>query len=190
MPRHVIPVFLAVLLSGCGGGGGDDGETDTARGEGAAPICAYIHGGGTTALVISGCATCSVTDASAAIDGDPDTFASINFPDGVRGTMALRGIAQQGVVYPSGSAAGVLISAQGTGSRLATSDFVLRTYLDGVPTGSSISVSPNGFTGANNSSRHRIQFESLAPFDAVELSYTSGGGLGTEALRIHEFCSD
>jgi hypothetical protein len=173
------------MLCACSGGNGYENGSGSVS-----AVCSYIYGGGTTTLVTSGCATCTVTDEAAAIDGNPETFATITYPVGVQGTMALRATAQNGVVYPSGSAAGVLLSRASSGQSLANNDFDLRTYLNGTLAGSTVKVAPSGLSGPNSSGRYRVDFAAPAQFDAVELGYSNGASVGAVSIRVHEFCNN
>jgi hypothetical protein len=186
-----VMVGLSLLAAGCGGGGGGGGDEDPA-----APVpsaaCSYINGGGTTTMLTTGCASCTVVDAAKAIDGDLDTYAQITWPAASgSGAMALRAIAQDGVIYPAGSMAGALISTH-SGQVVAESAPDARTYQGDAPASADCCATTNvvGGGGYTNRQYQRITVQSQTDFDAVEVSYARGGSDAEGVLRVYEFCSD
>ena len=178
----VVP--LVALLGACNDGDSNGDEASSAT------LCSYITGGGTTTQLTATCATCQLLDAANAIDGDPDTYATITLPAGASGSVALRATAQDGVVYPAGNDAGVILSFSASGDTFVNNGNELRTYLDGAPAGTKSGAEVTGCCGGGSSRPQRVSFTAPAMFDAVEAGYTVGTNTTAKELRIHEFCGD
>lgn len=178
-------VFLATsALSACGGGGGDGGNKDIAQG------CSPIAGGGTSTStsVSPACSGCNVSDAAQAIDGNSATFATLNMPANSAGSVTLRATAQDGVVFPAGSLAGMLHSiSYGTSVGLAIS---VVTYAAGVQQEQFNFNSGSGSSTQDSSNPGRVSYTTTRQYDAVELNFTRAGGPGVVEARVHAFCSN
>lgn len=204
LARLLIAAGLPLWVAACGGGGGDDRadgpeEPDDPYNPVPPPApppapasCSFIAGGSTAIdISVAGCASCDVSNLAAAIDGDPTTFATISFPPGTGGVVALRATAQEGIAYPALSDPGAILSTSGSGETVINRDFSFTTYLQGVPTGSSQDFGVDVGTGGGSSTPQRYGFSALppGPFDAVELNVSFVAGLGEHAIHVHEFCS-
>jgi hypothetical protein len=162
-------VGLAATLCGCPGDG--DGS---AR-------CDSITGGGSAVS-----STGPASDAAAAADGSLNSYGALMLTAASQ-SGTLRATAQDGVVFPAGSRAGVFASYLNQGSNAT----LIRTYLDGVLVetsvpGSTIFEPTEGGTPAHVYSG----LVTSAPFDAVEFAETDNGSNGTAEYRVYEICSD
>lgn len=177
----VVAVAAAAIgvLAACGGGDSDGGA-----------LCDYITGGGTTVSggPSPGCATCSASDLSNAIDGNARSVAVLQMPSGASGSLILRATAQDGVVFPAGSNAGAAFQLNfgASTSTVAT----LTTYMDGVMQESEQAGAINGVGSTTNDSIFVRSFRTSLSFDAVEYQFSRSGGTGEVDLRMAEFCSD
>ena len=192
--RTAFLMFLGVAvstgLSACGSGptsvsgGSGNGASSAATGAG----CVSISGGDT---LVSSSATpgSSVSDEELAIDSDFGTYATmiVAYP----GSATSRATTQPGVIFPSGSTAGVLGFPAGDESSHA---LTIRTYLNGLP--QETAVLPG--TPANDGPNF-YGFKTLLQFDAVEVEYRvlSAELIGLNGtvriwgwMGIYEFCSD
>lgn len=179
---RVLGLAAAMALTACGGG--DGGGDDLLMG------CAPITGGGTSTqqTITPGCAGCGVNAPGNAIDGSGSSFANLQMPGGSAGTVALRAVAQSGVVFPAGTVTGFVHSiSYGTSSALAIS---LRTYLMGVQQESFNFNSGAGSSDMDPSQPGRVSFGTQMQFDAVELDFTRTGGTGAVNARVHTFCAN
>lgn len=180
--RRLIGLTAVLALSACGGG--DSGGGDLLMG------CSPITGGGTSTQqsISPGCAGCAVSSSSNAIDGSGSSFANLQMPGGSAGTVSLRAVAQDGVVFPSGTLAGMVHSiSYGTSSALAIS---LRTYLMGAQQESFNFNSGAGSSDMDPSQPGRVSYRTQMQFDAVELDFTRTGGTGEVNARVHAFCAN
>jgi hypothetical protein len=173
----LLPAVLlaAPLLGACGSGGGSGGG-------GGNVACDSITGG--DSMVTSTGPAANVGDAA---DGNLYSYGALQLTTAEQ-SGSIRATAQDGVVFPAGSRAGVFTSYLNQGTSNATT---LRTYLNGVPveTASPLAWSfepAYGGTGAE----FYLSFETTQPFNAVEFAETDNGANGTAQYRIYEICSD
>lgn len=182
-PSRFLALTTALALSACGGGGGGD-SGNLLMG------CSPITGGGTSTQqsVSPGCAGCGVNAPASAIDGSGVSFANLQMPAGAAGTVTLRAVAQNGVVFPAGTLAGMVHSiSYGTSSALAIS---VRTYAMGVQQESFNFNSGAGSSDMDPAQPGRVSFSTQTQFDAVELDFTRTGGTGEVNARVHAFCAN
>ncbi|MBR9813915.1 hypothetical protein GYB61_08700 [bacterium] len=175
-------VTAGALMSACGGG--SDGGGDLLRG------CAPISGGGTSTAqtVTPGCVGCSVASPNAAIDGNGGSFANLQMPANSGGSVALRAVSQNGVVFPSGTVTGFVHSiSYGDSAALVIS---LNTYLMGALQEQFNFNSGSGSSTMDPGNPGRASFGTQMQFDAVELNFTRSGGTGEVNARVHEFCAN
>ncbi len=167
---------LALILAGCSGSSDGSGH------------CNAITGGATQVDAPGSCTGCTATNPHLAIDGNTVSAATLVIETAGSGTMHLRAIAQDGVVYPAGTRLSVFAESVFDGE--ATSHTVeLRTYLDGVATGDSRQLTGiNGARGAGLA-RDRYFLETNFPFDAAELAHTQSTSTGDITYQIYEFCT-
>lgn len=171
------------LLAGCGSSGGGGGGNLLSG-------CAAITGGGTrTAETIGAtCAGCDVTNSGQAIDGNGASFATLVMPDTASGTVALRAIAQDGVVFAAGSRVGMVHSiSYGTSTGLA---IVVRTFLDGMQQEQFNFSTGSGSSDQAPSEPGRASYTTVMQYDAVELDFTRAAGSGPVNARVHAFCAN
>lgn len=178
-------VAAAFALAGCGGGSGGSGFDEGRFGS----SCPILSGGGTSveSSVSPSCVDCSVNSPANAIDGNGDTFATLAMPANSAGSVAVRGIAQDGVVFAAGSDLGMVHSiayGQSTGLLIA-----LNTYLDGIQQESFTFNSGAGSSDQSPSSPGTATFSSSMQFDAVELNFTRASGTGEVTARLHLLCA-
>jgi hypothetical protein len=171
--RYLPALLAAGALSACGSGGGEGGGS---------AVCDSITGGGST--VTSTGPAFSVADAA---DGSLYSHGELRLTTASQ-SGSIRATAQDGVVFPAGSVAGVFSTYMNQGTSNAT---LIRTYLEGVQveTASPLAVifePTEGGTGAE----FFVGFETSQPFDAVEFSETDNGANGTAEYRVYEICSD
>jgi hypothetical protein len=175
--RLTLTVFSMIVLAGC------DNDTDSAE-------CDSIRGGDSQVST-----TGPVTDAQAAVDGNLNSFAPMNLGQTVdeqpaADAASIRATAQEGIVYPAGSRAGVFVTMNNPGP----SDIALvRTYLDDqlvetASPGNTISEPAQRGTDA----QRYFGLTTSAPFDAVEFSAstTPEEGAAPPDYRVYEICSD
>ena len=175
--------ITCLALAACGGGGGSDSDS-LLRG------CSPIAGGATqvTSSVSPTCAGCSVSTPQQVADGNGATFATLAMPGGAAGTVTLRSTAQNGVVFSSGSLAGMVHSiSYGTSAGLVIE---LVTFMGGTEQERFNFNSGAGSAEQDPSAPGRASFATSAQYDAVELSFTRASGSGTVEARVHEFCSN
>ena len=107
--------------------------------------------------------------------------------------MAIRAIAQSGVVFPASNRAGVILRKLNPTSACAVRTLRVNTYLSGALQ-DSFAVDPAVANPAPDPEGHpklTIGFETSAPFDAVELiSNTNGCPNMAEGTQVFEFCSN
>lgn len=173
---RLLPAITAFALSACGGGGSDDGAT-----------CNSINGPG--AQVTSSCLGCTISNPDNAADGDLDSAASAAaIAPASNVSVTIRATAQNGVVYPAGSIAGVFYTPHG--NVCDNCAITINTYMNG--------VLQDTRSGTNNSSGHGSKaayftgMETLLPFNAVEIVDSgAAGSLESNALLdVYEICSD
>jgi len=185
MLAGAVALGFVVVLSACVGS-----SNETGQGEGLLQGCRSISGGTTRAssTTSAGCTGCGVTDSTRAIDGDGASYATLNMPANAAGTVTLRTTAQPGIVFASGSLAGMVHSiSYGTSIGLSVK---LNTYLSG-----SLQEQFNFSSGSGDSSQSperpgRVSYTTTKQYDAVELSFARTAGTGVVAARVHEFCSN
>jgi hypothetical protein len=110
-------------------------------------------------------------------------------PANAGGTVTLRATAQPGVVFPSGSLAGMVHSiAYGASTGLS---ITLATYAGGVQQ-EQFNFNSSGVGSSTQSPDEpgRVSYTTSAQYDAIELSFTRLSGSGVVAARVHEFCSN
>lgn len=167
---------LTLLLAGCSGSSDGSGN------------CNAITGGATQVDAPGSCTGCTATNPHLAIDGNTVSAATLVIETAGSGTMHLRAIAQDGVVYAAGTRLSVFAESVFDGE--ATSHTVeLRTYLDGVATGDSRQLT--GINGVRGGGLARDQYflETTAAFDAAELAHTQSTSTGDITYQIYEFCT-
>lgn len=151
--------------------------------------CGYLTGIGATLSVTDGCPLCAVENEAAALDGNPATYATLVWPAGASGSLALR--ATTTTVFPGNAPAGAIISSTAESSEIATTGPSINLYLDGMPVSNPANVGGlNGVGGAGNSSPQRRTVTDGVEYDAVEIEYVRGTSAGETQIRIHEFCAD
>lgn len=167
---------LALILAGCSGSSDGSGH------------CNAITGGATQVDAPGSCTGCTATNPHLAIDGNTVSAATLVIETAGSGTMHLRAIAQDGVVYAAGTRLSVFAESVFDGE--ATSHTVeLRTYLDGVATGDSRQLT--GINGVRGGGLARDQYflETTSAFDAAELAHTQSTSTGDITYQIYEFCT-
>lgn len=175
---------VVLLLAACSGSGGGGSNDNLLHG------CQPISGGGTqtSSTASPTCTDCGVDSEAQAIDGDGGTYATLQMPANAGGTVTLRATAQDGIVYPSGSLAGMVHSiAYGTSTGLS---ITLVTYLDGTQ---QEQFNFNNGVGSSNQQPDqpgRASWTTTSEYDAVELNFTRVAGSGEVMARVHEFCSN
>lgn len=178
MKRRFCYYTAAVLLASCNGGGGDGSS-----GSGSGCVGSFAGSAQVTSST-AGCPLCTISSPSSAIDGNPDSAASIQLPAG-GGAVSLRATAQGGVVFPQGNYAGALMarpsSAQAAGS------WTFNTYLGGVLQESGGGESNLGGGTAVGDKNYR-QFKTTKQFDAVEISINMQSADATP-WQVYEFCA-
>ena len=104
--------------------------------------------------------------------------------------ISSRATAQDGVVYPIGGSAGVLVRREREGL-VANESSTITLYLEGVPVQTSNVDSIN--TVSNGTRRdeqiRRFSITATAIYDAVEFTHNRTGGLGVTKVFVHEFCA-
>jgi hypothetical protein len=134
------------------------------------------------------CVGCEVRNASRAIDGDGASFATLFMPAAASGTVALRALAQPGIVFPAGSRAGMLHSISYGDSTVVL--ITLATSLGGEPQEEETFNFGSGASEQDPSRPATASFPTSAPYDAVELRFSRVGGPGEVNARVHAFCSN
>ena len=182
----LLALAASTVVLACGGGGKSDEE------RAAAISCQAVTGGGTRVSVSNTCTNCSTSAEGAAIDGDSSSAARLVMNTAASGSIAIRVTAQDGVVYPAGTLAGLILQAQTDGSHTGQ-NFTVSTYLDGAATGDTAQVAPSNGVGSGSATNFGPQKGStgtLLPFDAIEFAYTQTGGTDSITLSVYEFCTD
>jgi len=179
--------FTIVAAAGCGGG---DDHTINPGPPGA---CEFLTGSASTKVTADdGCINCSIAGAEHAIDGDlyvsADVTATYNAPNcGLLNCepqkgIAIRAIAQPGIVFPSGKHAGAWLTLPpGSWS------FSVRTYLSGSRQEESALVNSNSDNQENDS---LVAYQATKPFDAVEIFVIKGSAGSDQTMQVQEICSD
>jgi hypothetical protein len=192
--RQVI-LAAALVLSAC---------DNASLNEQQVAACVTIHGGGTQVVADPQvfCAGCSASASDNAIDGDKDTSSSLLFdPDGT-GTITLRLQAQDGVVFPAGAQAGVVVAIPEGSSKPYVGIYV-DTYLDGVrqdrlyggPDFAAGTQTSNGMLGTGcygrcDPSRRLVTGSAPSAFDAIEVGFARDESGIEQDIRVYEFCSN
>lgn len=175
--RRCLLAPVSLLLGACSGGGSGGNQR----------LCEYITGGMTTVQSMVGCASCTYSNLPEAIDGNQDSAATIDIGIGGGGVAAIRAIAQDGITYPAGSQAGVVLAYHFNNS---TSPVLLvSTYLDGAQ---QEQFQFGGISGVGGGSKPRslYLFRTTLAFDATEFSFSRGTSNEAADFQIYEFCSD
>lgn len=159
---------LALTLSACGGGGGGSGS--------AFRNCVSISGGNTSQSTESQCTGCSLINVNRALDGNFGSFATLNREVGSAGVLSMTVTAQDGVVFPAGNNAGLVIT-----SGIKDGNMTVRTYSNGV-------LGQTGATTITTGDRTLVYVETLTAFDAVE--FELAGDTVEQDANIFEFCSN
>jgi hypothetical protein len=177
--RTAVILCTGALVSACGGGGSDGGG-DLLQG------CLPIGGGGSTFNSV--CNGCSVNDGAAAMDRDGATYATLVMGANSPGSGSFRVTAQNGVIFPAGSLAGMVHSISYGPSTLMF--IALRTYLAGALQEDFTFNNGSGSSSQDPSKPGRVSYTTSLQYNAIELSVTRTGGSGTVEARVHEFCSN
>ena len=172
--RRALIVATSMALAACGGGSGSGGTAA------ASPGCTTISGGGTTTSFDSDtCLNCSASNRDQAVDGNLDTFGTLTIPAGSAGSPSLRANAQDGIVFPAGNVAAVVLSAGPANSRIH-----VLTFLDGVPQDNGVGRS----TATTRDGIVTVAIETTQAFNSVEFQFDADAGV-QESAMIREFCS-
>lgn len=200
-------LFVGSVMAACGGQAGlntvkVDEMALSARADGG--LCVSIGGGGasTTAMPCPG--ACSIDSPENAVDGSFSTAAGLSMPadpsgSGQSGGFLFSGAAQEGVVFPAGTVAGVVL---GGVSPSNSGDLIqINTYLGQQPAGGQIvSLSgdiqgngdffcePSGATCEFSGDDAFVGMASQSDFDRIEIGIIHVGA-GTEPLQVYEFCT-
>ena len=138
--------------------------------------CARSLSGGDTRVEAS-CTGCTISDPELAIDGDPDTAATVDF---VAGELVISGIAQDGVIFPQGNPMGVLISVP----THVAGHFSIQSYRDGESNGETY----NTINGIGSGPEHGFyRGRAAAAFDQVEFSLSLGS---PASVKIFAICAE
>jgi hypothetical protein len=181
--RQAAASVAMLTLSACGGGGGNGGGGDTLP----EINCEAISGGTAQAIAVENCSACGVSNAGAAIDNDLDTFAVLHMRAEATGTIGLRAVAQDGIVYPAGTPAAVVYGlSRNNGGSFNTAE-TISTYLDGVLQNTG-TVSIAGVDGGDRPLGRRAT-GTTKDFDAIEYTYAQTGGTTEVEIHVHEFCT-
>jgi hypothetical protein len=167
---RLLLVSVAATLSACSGGGDDS----------ASAACTLLTGGGTTVAFTPSpsCVNCTAQNLSAAIDGSLSSGATITVPSGVSGTAGVTATAQNGIIFPSGSVAGSVVSfPTGQGNM-----FGLITYLDGVRQEVLL-------TSSSGTSPIYVSGDTTLPFDAIEITLNRTTPAVDAQVDVLGFCS-
>jgi hypothetical protein len=209
-PRLAAGLLVATLAAGCAdpdspNGGGSAGFAGAP--EQCAPGNAFEPLRAPRALVETGisgvCATCSVFDAEAAVDDDPMSFATLNVPLSVAGTVFLS-VFDSARTHPPGSRVAVFVAGEEDAIPLTVGlnqQIRITTFLGGeeqettdpsasqegqVPIVLSLLDTPTVLAPANPGPR-AVGGQFTEEFDEVRVDF--GGGLQVlNALRLFEVC--
>jgi hypothetical protein len=188
--KLVVPA-LAALLSACGGATTDStqtGEKQTITVQ--YPECTRTISGPTaraSSQVDRLCVNCSVTDEDYAVDGNPDTYATMEVTEVPGGSGAsIRGTDTR-AVFPAGTLAGVDIEV--TEEQAVAPALFVRTYLDGALQ-DEYAVQSGTVNGQYSSGRTIFWFETTQPYDAVEFAVGDQPGSQHTTALVHEFCGE
>lgn len=171
---------FVLALAGCSGGGGSDGPGVTGTSD-----CRALSGGGTSVQFISNCSGCSSQNNSAAIDGDLDSKATMTMGAASSGSVELRAAAQPGIVYPQGSAVGIVYDI--TGSQQAALQLSVVTYLNGAEQ-EVYPISTNGVGGGSGQSTKSL-FTTHLMFDAIGFVVSRAASPSAGSFGTYEFCA-
>lgn len=184
---------LGVLAVACGGGGrGANDGTEPIPGGEAAFACSFVGGG--SATISSGCLYCrqgAISSPNSAIDTDLGTAATVStyHPDDTgnqQTVITITATAQEGIVFPSGSRAGVAMRLP-TG--IASYAVTINTFLNELPQESHQATpnpSPDG-----ELVYYGFDMGTASTFDAVQLVLSeSQPNLEEHEYDVIEFCSD
>lgn len=183
-PARSYLAAAALVLSACNSG---DGNAPPAA-AGATPeqvaSCVGSFAGNSTVSVTNVCTGgCGVNESRNAADGNRQTYASMMFKDN-GGFATLRATAPSGVVFPGGNFAGAIINFPAVNGTSARSMF-FRTWLAGVPQEIDLISGPDDVARGEDK---RYGFNTVLPFDAVEVQITDNGNFDPEEIRVYEFC--
>lgn len=184
MPRILVTAagLAALLLAGCRSGGADE-----------APFCEAIGGGGAVATEVCS-SNCNQQDIAHAVDARFGTYARIGVS--VQNQGAIRGTAQDGVVFPAGTYAGIYLHKPRFVNG-GSFELNINTYLDGAPVDSELAFAESGAAGGETFCNFRcaehgpnlfIGIPASGAFDAIELVYSQTGTQFRE-IRAYEFCT-
>ena len=168
----------ALLLAGCGGGGGDGGS---AR-------CTSLNT--SQSHIDSTCVGCTISGPGDVADGDLYSFADVALTD-FNAQASIRA-GTGGAMVPAGTRAGAFYTSRVDFTPGVNGNGVqIRTYLNGAPVESSVAPS-HATAGGGTDADHFFWFVTTAPYDAVEitLQYTNAQNLSTADVRVYEICSD
>jgi hypothetical protein len=177
LSRALLAFLPLVSLAGCSGGGDGVDAATSAQ-------CRTLSGGTTQVEFVSTCTPCSSSGNAAAIDHNFDTKATMTMGQAAAGSAELRASAQQGVVYPAGSTAGVVFDI--SASQQTALQVSVITYLNG----SVQEQHPFGTSGVGGGSgqRDKSTFTAQQMFDGIGFSVSRGispaGG-----FSVYEFCA-
>lgn len=169
-------VVAAMALSACGGSG------DGPRG-----FCQSITGGG--AQLTNSCLGCTISNAADAADGSLGSSAvAVTAAGATTATATIRATAQNGIVYPAGSTAGVFYTP-GRDEGCNNCGITVSTYMNGARQESQSGTNNSNVDGAPSAFFTGIN--TTLPFNAVEIVDTgavspTGGSLH---LQVYEICS-
>lgn len=176
-----VALLPAVLLLGCGsGGGGSDPAADSAC------IGSFV-GGTDTSQNIQCTSFCGFPeDPRRAFDGDRASYAGYAWGAGSTAVLGVR--AQSGVVFPAGNFAGALMLIP---PAYVGTQWTISTYLDGVPQETRTPENASGDDPANPSGTDEFYgFTTSLPFDEVQLAMSGGAAaINPREVRVYEFCS-
>lgn len=198
----VLWMALAAVLQGCGAGSGEaafgggssprtGGPAASASGLDRVPDhgpCDYFTNGTATVDIESGCAGCSVENEHLAVDGDPQTFATIRTgaEQGGLGGISLRAHAQVGVEYPAGAPTGVMLSWPiGAGQAGYVAGFEVYALHGDESLGSGM------YTLIQRPAGYEETALTTAPavYDGAGIRLLPGAVAEAREVRVHEFCA-
>jgi hypothetical protein len=183
-------ICAALALPACGGGGGGDGGV-------AVQGCVGSFLGGSAVGAGGSCTACSTPDNEAerrrAFDGIRASSADYSFGPGSAFEAGVR--AQNGVVFPAGRFAGVLMNIP---TEYTGSTWTISTLLDGVPKETRTPANAVGDDPETPSGMDAYYgFSTSEPFDEVRFTFSGGAAtdgentvIGPPKIRLYEFCSD
>lgn len=174
--------FATLLLAGC---------RDDADG---AHFCRAIGGGGAQASEV--CETnCNQDNIAASVDANFASAATIGVS--VQGEGALRGTAQDGVVFPQGKYAGIYLHKPPLVNG-GSFELTIHTYLDGAPVDSELAFAESGVTSGDLFCNFRcaedgpnlfVGIPTSGAFDAIEIAYSQSAGTQYREILAYEFCT-